>query len=138
MRAKNVSRELATIQLAKQFGLPSSEYNWMLKELGEAVPTEDVVPGRPHWDRESGKLTLNGEEIRSILRPQQAINVVAVLDAFESANWSERIQDPLPPPSDPERLGQTLRRLQNNLTKIRFSRDGTGSGVRWELLSSNE
>ena len=138
MRAKNVSKELAIIQLAKAFGMPSSEYNWMLKALGESVPAEDFVLGRPHWDRERGELTLNSEVIRVIARRNQASNIVAILDAFQSAGWSDRIDDPLPPPRDSERLGQTLRRLNQNLSEIRFSRDGTGSGVRWELLSSDE
>lgn len=135
MRAKNVSRELAIVQLSIAFGLPPADAAWMLEELGETLPNDyEHVPGRPNWNRERGELTCNGEVVRQIARVNQARNIVLILDAFQEEGWPRRIDDPLPGTGGAERLGDTLRRLREGLSAITFERDGTGQGITWRRL----
>lgn len=135
MRAKNVSRELAIVQLSIQFGLPPADAAWILEELGETLPNDhEHAPGRPNWNRERGELTFDGEVVRQIARVNQARNIVLILDAFQEEGWPRRIDDPLPGTGGAERLGNTLRRLRERLSAITFERDGTGEGITWRHL----
>jgi hypothetical protein len=66
-----------------------------------------------------------------------------VLAAFQVADWSERILDPLEwePGLDPtERLRETVKSLNRGLTPgtIRFHADGTGAGIRWEPVAEEK
>ena len=62
---------------------------------------------------------------------------VAVLAAFEEANWPRQMDDPIPPKDDMEskrRLGDTVEALNDNHVteeKMYFGADGTGEGIRW-------
>lgn len=135
MRAKNVSRELAIVQLSIESGLPRADATWMLEELGETLPDDyERVPDRPNWNRERGELTFTGEVARQIARVNQARNIVLILDAFQEEGWPMRIDDPLPGNGGAERLGDTLRRLREGLSAITFERDGTGQGITWRRL----
>ena len=67
-------------------------------------------------------------------------NQEAILAAFQEDGWPARIDDPLPPvaETDPKRrLSDTIkclnRKQQNAL--VRFSGDGTGEGVLWDLVT---
>lgn len=131
MRAKNVSHELAIIQLARAHGLPLIDYSWLLSMIDQEEPVTELVSGRPHWDLERGKLFFEGKVIRRVLRIRQATGIVAILNEFQELGWPESIDDPLPGERDPNRLGQTLRRLRDGLTKINFRRNGSGDGVIW-------
>ena len=69
----------------------------------------------------------------------RAANQEAILCAFEEEGWPPHIDDPLPPilDKDPKRrlsdAIKCLNRKQLN-TLVRFSGDGTGEGVYWELI----
>jgi hypothetical protein len=66
----------------------------------------------------------------------------AILMAFEEEHWPPRIDDPLPAHPDllpKRRLHDTIKglnRKQKNCL-IRFMGDGTGEGIRWELIPSS-
>ena len=60
--------------------------------------------------------------------------------AFEEEDWPVRIDDPLPPRSglDPKRrLHDSIKSLNRHQKSrvLRFCGDGSGEGVRWELIS---
>jgi hypothetical protein len=68
-----------------------------------------------------------------------AMNQETILTAFEEENWPPRIDDPLPPEPDLDpkrRLHATINSLNGRQKNplIRFVGDGTGEGVRWELV----
>jgi len=64
-----------------------------------------------------------------------------ILMAFEEEHWPPRIDDPLPVHPDlipKRRLHDTIKSLNRNQKTclIRFRGDGTGEGIRWELISA--
>jgi hypothetical protein len=64
----------------------------------------------------------------------------AILMAFEEEKWPPRIDDPLPGNADllpKRRLHDTIKSLNRNQKNclVRFMGDGTGEGVRWELVT---
>jgi hypothetical protein len=67
-----------------------------------------------------------------------ARNQELVLDAFEEEDWPFRIDDPPPPRQEIDcklRLRDTIAKLNRHRqsTVIRFSGDGTGRGIRWQV-----
>jgi hypothetical protein len=67
----------------------------------------------------------------------------AILIAFEEERWPPRIDDPLPGSPDllpKRRLHDTIKSLNRNQKNrlVRFMGDGTGEGVRWELVSERD
>jgi hypothetical protein len=72
-----------------------------------------------------------------------AANQETILAAFEEEEWPPRIDDPLPPSPDLEpkrRLHDTINSLNRNQKKqlLRFFGDGSGMGIRWELVNEGE
>ncbi len=72
-----------------------------------------------------------------------AANQERILAAFEEEGWPIRIDDPLPPNSEQDskrRLHDTINSLNRNQKQnlIRFVGDGSGQGVRWELVGNAE
>jgi hypothetical protein len=62
-----------------------------------------------------------------------------ILSVFDEENWPPRIDDPLPPSkriNTKQRLHDTIKSLNRNQKQrlVRFLGDGTGEGVRWELI----
>ena len=106
----------------------------MLRELNLPgdLPTD---PGLvPVWRKDRSELLLGGQVVRRVARTNIAKLVVRVLDAFEEDGWTPRIDDPLLGGKKPNRLRRTIETLNTNLIGMRFHADGTGEGVRWELL----
>jgi hypothetical protein len=69
-----------------------------------------------------------------------AANQERVLAAFEEEGWPVHVDDPLPPSGelDPKRrLHDTINSLNRNQKSglIRFLGDGSGEGIRWELVA---
>ena len=60
-----------------------------------------------------------------------------VLDAFQEDGWPDRIDDPLSPSKDQQRLHETIASLNENmaLPLVHFRADGTGQGIVWEATS---
>jgi hypothetical protein len=72
-----------------------------------------------------------------------AANQERILAAFEEDGWPIRIDDPLPPAveQDPKRrLHDTINSLNRNQKRplIRFIGDGSGQGIRWQLVCTPE
>lgn len=105
------------------------------KATGQSTPpTPDV---KPRWDAVRGELWL-GQQLCKRFR-QPAANQRLLLDAFEKQGWPARIKDPLPwgPDDDPrQRLADTVRRLNQHNSFLRFELDGTSQGVLWEPRKS--
>jgi hypothetical protein len=63
---------------------------------------------------------------------------VRILKAFQEEGWPVRIDDPLPFQKgidSKSRLRDTVKALNRSQQVLRFHLDGTGEGVRWELLN---
>ena len=91
---------------------------------------ERIVPG---WNKARGELTYDGKVIRRV-QAGRAKNIVKVLDAFQEDGWPDRIDDPLSPSKDQQRLHETIASLNENmaLPLVHFRADGTGQGIVWE------
>lgn len=94
-------------------------------------------PGVPVWDRDRQELRLGEVLIKRFKAP--APNQEAVLAAFQEEGWPVRIDDPISPKRDQDpkrRLHDTINALNRNHRRpaLRFMGDGSGVGVRWELL----
>lgn len=94
---------------------------------------------RPHWDAVRRELRIDGLIVRRFERA--STNQELLLSAFERQEWPERVDDPLPdePYCDPkQRLHDTIKRLNRSLLPglIRFSGDGSGTGVLWRFSST--
>jgi hypothetical protein len=93
----------------------------------------------PKWDRDRRELRLGNKLIKVFKLPSPMQE--AILMAFEEEHWPPRIDDPLPghPDYPPKRrLHDTIKSLNRNQKNclIRFMGDGTGEGIRWELIPS--
>ena len=95
--------------------------------------------GVPDWDGRQRILRLGDSVIKQFQVPAE--NQELVLTAFQEEAWPARIDDPLPPVPEIEpkrRLHSTIQCLNRNQQTrlLQFHGDGTGRGIRWELLSS--
>jgi hypothetical protein len=96
---------------------------------------------KPTWDRERQELRLGNLVIKQFKVP--APNQERILAAFQEEDWPTRIDDPLPPATDQDskrRLHDTINSLNRNQKQplIHFLGDGTGQGIRWELVKLPE
>jgi len=102
---------------------------------GSSTPTL-----RPKWDRDRQELRLGRQIVKQFKVP--AVNQERILAAFEEEQWPVRIDDPLPPhpcQDSKRRLHDTINSLNRNqkLRLIRFMGDGSGEGIRWDLIPPN-
>jgi hypothetical protein len=93
----------------------------------------------PKWDRDRRELRIGSKVVKVFKLPSPMQE--AILMAFEEEHWPPRIDDPLPghPDYPPKRrLHDTIKSLNRNQKNclIRFMGDGTGEGIRWELIPS--
>jgi hypothetical protein len=91
----------------------------------------------PRWDANVRELWLGKSLVKRFTEPAQ--NQELVVAAFEAAGWPRRLPDPLPDDGEIEprqRLHDTVRRLNRAQRNplIRFSRDGSGHGLRWDVV----
>ena len=94
---------------------------------------------RPTWDSDRRELRLSGVVVKRYKRP--CSNQEIILQTFEEEGWRAKIDDPLPQCDDQDakqRLRGTIKALNRNQRNelIRFSGDGTGEGIRWELTQT--
>ena len=95
----------------------------------------------PKWDRERQELRVGDVVVKQFKVP--AANQERILAAFEEDGWPIRIDDPLPPAAEQDskrRLHDTINSLNRNQRHhlIRFIGDGTGQGIRWELVNPTD
>ena len=94
----------------------------------------------PVWDDQRHELKLGATIVKRF--KWRAANQEAVLAAFQEEGWPPRIDDPLSPiaETDPKRrlsdAIKCLNRKQKN-PLLRFSGDGTGEGILWDVVSCN-
>lgn len=98
---------------------------------------DPLIRRAPEWDRDRQELRLGDVVVKRFKAP--ANNQEMILEAFQEEDWPPRIDDPLPPMPDLEpkrRLHDSINSLNRNqkVQLIRFFGDGSGKGVRWELL----
>jgi hypothetical protein len=98
------------------------------------------VAVKPHWNEARRELTLNGTVVKRFRVP--AHNQQLILVTFEEEGWPDHIDDPLPVSGDidpPTRLHDTINKLNGRQTRrlIRFSGNGTGTGVFWKLRQTD-
>jgi hypothetical protein len=112
-------------------------------DRSDAVPTPPAPTAacpskqddKPVWNSETGELTIDGGVAKRIKNLRRAVNITLILSAFEEEGWPLRITDPLPHASEKkrcERLGDALKSLNDSLIGIKFRRDGSTEGIRWE------
>ena len=136
-RLRGTTAERAIVDVALSLNLTdTATANWLLHELGESPidvtnPSNDATPS---WDKEARELGYRGQVVRRIMRPNQARNIVRILDEFQKKGWPLRVDDPLPNGPDPERLRKTIGTLNTGLDEIVFHADGTGQGIEWRPL----
>jgi hypothetical protein len=107
--------------------------------LDAALPDLPEAVQHPRWDRERQELRFGDIVVKQYKVP--AANQETILAAFEEEGWPVRLDDPLPPhphQDSKRRLHDTIVSLNRNQKNpvIRFSGDGSGQGVRWQLLDS--
>jgi hypothetical protein len=95
----------------------------------------------PKWDRDRRELRIGSKLVKVFKLPSPMQE--AILMAFEEEQWPPRIDDPLPGHPDllpKRRLHDTIKSLNRNQKNslIRFMGDGTGEGIRWELVLSTD
>jgi hypothetical protein len=99
----------------------------------ESIAPPRPVSRRPHWDAGRGRLSLDGEVVRTF--PPNARNVRCLLDAFEPRGWPDQVDNPLPQikRDDPQSLHQAVKGLNRDQNRIRFGVGGGAAVVHWTL-----
>jgi hypothetical protein len=92
----------------------------------------------PSWDDQRHELRLAGQLVKRF--KWRAANQEAVLAAFQEEGWPPRIDDPLSPVADTDpkrRLSDAIKCLNRKQKNplLRFSGDGTGEGILWDVIS---
>ncbi len=108
-----------------------------LMQLLQGCHTHPDPDHLPRYDARRRILHWRGAVAKRLAR--QAPCQETVLQAFHEAGWPERISDPLGEEYDldpKERLRETVKSLNEGLAEgtIRFHADGTGGGIRWEVV----
>jgi hypothetical protein len=82
----------------------------------------DTPEDRPRWDRQEMVLRWRGEECRRYSR--EADNQFMVLDAFEGANWTQKLKSPFPG-DDGTKLKETIDGMNKRMNDsiLRFGMD---------------
>lgn len=122
---------LATKVLARRKALATRTKN--------SVDLKSLQDVQPSWDKVRHELKIGNHLIKKF--KWRAQNQETILAAFEEECWPTRIDDPLPPlpgKNPKRRLADTVKCLNRNQNKslIRFSGDGTGQGVLWEIVEA--
>jgi hypothetical protein len=108
-----------------------------IRDSKRSVKRRSTVEAKPSWDAQRRELWIDGRLVKRLR--QQSSNQQAILDAFAAAGWPRRIADPLPlaPEQCPKRrLHDAVKCLNRHHRHeaIRFSGDGSASGVLWERI----
>ncbi|MEQ9410937.1 MAG: hypothetical protein RIK87_24715 [Fuerstiella sp.] len=91
--------------------------NSFIAQLGAPMPLP--VRSKPTWDLKKRILEFKGKQRK--FAPQTGDNVLDVLNAFESNEWSDSTKNPL---LDPDRTRDTLRTINSNSIGLKISSDG--------------
>lgn len=128
----------ALMRICKEFGvLAPADFHWLCQELGisDLTDADAETQTRPIWKKTLSELHFRGEVVRTFRSITVAKYSVGILDAFQQANWSPRIESPLS--CDAQDLRDAVRSLNEGLKILRFEMDGTGKGLRWKVSTSH-
>ncbi len=112
-----------------------------LQTVKHAHRASAAIDRKPRWDYQRQELRLADAIVKQFKVP--ASNQERILAAFEEEGWPVRIDDPLPPNAEQNpkrRLHDTINSLNRNQKRhlIRFTGDGSGQGIRWELVVDDD
>jgi hypothetical protein len=137
-------RRVANLSMIEKTCFVLTASGLALAQAHRVSPTSEpaaqaMVGTLPCWDAKLRELRVGGVLVKQFRVP--AANQELILDAFQEEGWPSHLDDPLPPQTgmDPKRrLHETIDRLNRSQKHrlIRFHGDGTGRGVRWELLET--
>ena len=148
-------RELQTMKFAgnSTFMLSAAGAEFARSNCLDPTPTVPNNPGatssnadggltasapKPHWDRSSRRVILEGSTIIELHRAAE--NLEAALDAFEKSGWAFQIPDPLAnkPGNRKRRLHNTINALNRCQTvqRIHYSSADGGRAIRWAVIPS--
>lgn len=103
-------------------------------EAGPSLDEQALKGLKPRWEKERDGLWVGelrvGDRVQRRVR-HLAKNIIPILDAFEEEGWPVSVLDPLSG-DDPQRRHETIRSLNEGLTRIRFHGDGTNEGIKWD------
>jgi len=103
----------------------------------ESVKRRRTVAAQPYFDVELRELWLGDVLVKRL--DARATNQILMLTSFQEQRWALRIDDPLRPKNGSDGKSRlryavfNLNRHQHPEHLIRFSCDGSGRGVRWDL-----
>ena len=111
--------------------------NGGLRLDGSAARKSGCNSLKPTWDCDRQELRLGPQVVKEF--KLHSPNQVTILTAFEEEGWPPKIDDPLPPHAEidvKQRLHDTIKSLnrKQKCRLVRFRGDGTGQGIRWELM----
>lgn len=106
----------------------------VLEQLARGATPEAVDESLdvPIWDGEQFELRFQGKVIRKV-RPN-ATNLMKVLSVFQECEWQPRVDSPFLPGED-QRIRETVRQLNESLSRIRFYT--SGEGIRWQPVDES-
>jgi hypothetical protein len=128
IRNRDVSDVRAVLEIARPLWLiTEGEYQWLLREAGEAPVTVATPRTTPRWDRATGVLWFGKRKVRRVARLKS--NIALILDTFEQQGWPSHIENPLS--RGAVQLHDSIRSLNTGLKVVRFHADGAAAGIRW-------
>ena len=113
--------ERSVVEIASRLNfLTSADYEWLRQVIGDPVPGDPVTPS---WDRGTGQLTFQGQQLRQI-NVRAATLIVPILDAFEEQGWPSSLESPIDTSIDRQRIHDAVSNLNRSLKTIRFRVQG--------------
>ena len=130
------------VRFSEQVARAAASSTWVgdgLNNIEQPSGSEGSKWTHPHWDPNERVLWVGEAVVKRFRVP--ASNQEVVLSVFEEEGWPKHIDDPLSPAPemDPKRrLHSTIHCLNRNQKRhlIHFHGDGHGTGLCWELLST--
>jgi hypothetical protein len=122
------------------FVLTDAAISCVAECLNRTAGSEKKTLLTPSWDRDLQELRVGRTIVKKFRVP--APNQEVILAVFQEEGWPVFIDDPLSSSDiDPKRrLHDTINSLNRNQQNhlIQFRGNGSGDGVRWELVNSSE
>ena len=122
-----IQGELGRANLESLKAATESLMTWV-KESIDRKAAAVLMPDKPVWNSDLSELSFGGEVVRKY---RATAKCCVILGCFQDDGWPEKIDNPLNPEDD---LGKSVQTLNNNLSRIRFERDGSGKGIIWRRV----
>ena len=120
----------AVLEVAQRIGfLDQFTVESLTQELGERLKRSKSAI-LPFWNNGDGTLRYGKHLARTVRVMAQPSNIQIILDAFQAANWTTTIPNPLAK-KDQQRLHQALRSLNGGLRRLRFQSQQGGQVINW-------